>query len=1006
MNVRRIFIYNLFLILLQGTVFCQHIHAKEYYQLIKKYTAQDGMASDSPLKMIKDVRGFYWMATAQGLARFDGNRFMNFYFDELDNNSISNNWITDILNDNEGMIWIGTRDGVCKIDPYSLTISRSVIRNQPKVKSIFFVHDIVSSIAGELFVATGDGVYHISKLDGSLSKYLIDDLNNPVNNANINSIELDKDGHIYLCYGSRFLIIDDHAICAIYDLGKDEVCNRMLWADNFLFVDLNSNINYRYDLFSAAITKDHFLSSQYCFNGIAYNRLNHTLVYTNSNGLFGYDFNNITSSQLIQWNGKVQYSDKSGIIFVYLEKDQFWISTSTGLYLWEKRGSGIETYEFMDQLKKGRRNELMIISEMNNKGDCYISLIDSGLLKYNIHSKKVLPLSHSLQKLYKQHMFVEALISLTDSTLLLVSEETGLIYLNINTGDATPFHEIYGGKILLGVNTVLMEGDSILWYGLKDGLYKYNLRENKYTKIIYKIENELLSQYSNKIDQIVRDINGIIWCISDQRLLLSYVGRVLPRDDSMTIYFNQANSKQTTKLILNFKHIETRYDDLIWVSSNDGLIYWKSTAEDISPKYIGKEQGFASDFTRDIAISDTGILWVSTFNGLVKYNYVENLTTKFITDDGLFGNASWRVYIFNNKVFLPYSGAFSVLNPKELRIDDGNGQFGISNMQVNGNIKKMNKSNYLGNEILKLNYKEDQVTFGISRQVSNESDGMFKYKLLPLNTDWKVSNISEINYHNLLPGNYEFEVSPGSLVNSLKFDITAPFWQTLWFKLSILLIILGLIRYYIYGREKVIRDQYQLRQKISSDLHDDIGSTLTSINILSNVYDAMADKSPEDAKKLVHSISVQSREMQQSMSDIVWAVRPDNERIQDLIGRMREYTGDTLEKLNIKVEYNLELMHEKQLLPMELRKDFLLLFKETINNVARHAQATSVSINLKQDENNLLLTISDDGTWKTLSQSTGLGITSMEARAIKMNGSFLILPSTNGTKVKLSIPIP
>jgi signal transduction histidine kinase len=205
-------------------------------------------------------------------------------------------------------------------------------------------------------------------------------------------------------------------------------------------------------------------------------------------------------------------------------------------------------------------------------------------------------------------------------------------------------------------------------------------------------------------------------------------------------------------------------------------------------------------------------------------------------------------------------------------------------------------------------------------------------------------------------------------------------------------------------RIKRINEKNKLRNKIASDLHDEIGSTLTSINILSNVSQQAMEQQPLQAKEMMQQIAQQSKNIQQSMSDIVWSIRSENEKVEDLLVRMREYAAQTLEPLNITTTIEAEDNVGNKNLPMEYRKDLLLIYKEAINNIAKHADATVATIQLTNGKNNITLTIQDNGTWK--GANSGTGTKTMQERAEKIGGDLIINTLETGTKIKVVIPIP
>lgn len=195
-----------------------------------------------------------------------------------------------------------------------------------------------------------------------------------------------------------------------------------------------------------------------------------------------------------------------------------------------------------------------------------------------------------------------------------------------------------------------------------------------------------------------------------------------------------------------------------------------------------------------------------------------------------------------------------------------------------------------------------------------------------------------------------------------------------------------------------------MRNNIAKDLHDEIGSTLSSINILSHVSANSMELQPMQAKLMINQIAMQSKDMQQCMSDIVWSLRSENIAIESLTTRIREYAAQTLEPLQIKATIQFDNALTQHNLPIAYRKELLLICKEAINNIAKHSGATEANVSIRQSDNNYLLLIKDNGSWK--GASTGTGTKSMQERAMLINGSLTIQSNTHGTIVKAIVPIP
>jgi signal transduction histidine kinase len=197
-----------------------------------------------------------------------------------------------------------------------------------------------------------------------------------------------------------------------------------------------------------------------------------------------------------------------------------------------------------------------------------------------------------------------------------------------------------------------------------------------------------------------------------------------------------------------------------------------------------------------------------------------------------------------------------------------------------------------------------------------------------------------------------------------------------------------------------------VRTRIAADLHDDIGTNLTRIAILSEVaHQQLHDAYPSAATPL-SSIARISRESAASMSDIVWAVNPRRDSLLDLVLRMRSFANEVLAGRQIEFQFVAPDRELSQKLGAELRRDVFLIFKESLNNAVRHSSCTHVVIELRLDQSSLALEIRDDGCGFTPSGSSeGHGLVSMQRRAKSLGGELQLQSlAAEGTCISLSVP--
>lgn len=219
-------------------------------------------------------------------------------------------------------------------------------------------------------------------------------------------------------------------------------------------------------------------------------------------------------------------------------------------------------------------------------------------------------------------------------------------------------------------------------------------------------------------------------------------------------------------------------------------------------------------------------------------------------------------------------------------------------------------------------------------------------------------------------------------------------------------IVIGLLlinRYRVMNRTKRLIEIEKMRNTIARDLHDDIGSTLSSINILSKV--ALVEQNG-DTQNYLQRIGDQSTRMMEDMSDMVWSINPRNDSIEKVITHMREFATEIFESAGI--EYHFSDNSKAGLtLDSDRRKNLFLIFKEAVNNAAKYSKANLVEIELYQQDHSLILKIKDNGKgFDKQKITTGNGLRNQLERAKEVNGNITINSHLGrGTELELHLPI-
>ncbi|HYJ92468.1 MAG TPA: ATP-binding protein, partial [Pyrinomonadaceae bacterium] len=208
----------------------------------------------------------------------------------------------------------------------------------------------------------------------------------------------------------------------------------------------------------------------------------------------------------------------------------------------------------------------------------------------------------------------------------------------------------------------------------------------------------------------------------------------------------------------------------------------------------------------------------------------------------------------------------------------------------------------------------------------------------------------------------------------------------------------------------------RVRMRIATDLHDDIGASLSQIALLSEVVGRQVEETETNGLSThLHKISAVSTELVQAMGDIVWAINPRKDSLQELIKRMRRFAADIFSSSGIKFEFETNEFVDPIALGANIRREIFVIFKEAVNNIARHSVCKNVNLELHVNANHLILVLEDDGhgfnVLEKLSESFspeigGNGLINMRKRAADLGGECLIVSEIGkGTNIRIDVPL-
>lgn len=427
---------------------------------------------------------------------------------------------------------------------------------------------------------------------------------------------------------------------------------------------------------------------------------------------------------------------------------------------------------------------------------------------------------------------------------------------------------------------------------------------------------------------------------------------------------------------------------------------------------LNKTNGLLNDDITSLFTHPDGTVWYGTKTGINKMWLINgSIISKNLSNIYNIYNSVSKINYWNKNVWIATDGGFYKIKQaasiaykipvyfKELVFPTG----GFSLFTTDTAIRlKSNQNTFTVNFTAPFFINENQTRY-FYKLVSNNSEGQWN----------KISGNKSINFSGLTHGSYILQLSatayndiPGNHISSLTFYIDKPFYLQAWFIiLASLLLFLLLFSLYSW-RISQVKKIFQVRNAISKDLHDEIGATLSSINIYSDIAQSKVNGNKE-VVSLLGRIYQGSQQALESINDIVWYVDPRNDNFESIVVKMQDFAVPVLEAKNIATTFD---VHENVLtssMTMQVRQSTYRIFKEAINNILKYSQANKVLVKITKAGNYVSLKIEDDGKGFNPSEvKKGNGLNNMITRAAAMNGIFSIDAAPGkGCRIQLLCPI-
>lgn len=306
--------------------------------------------------------------------------------------------------------------------------------------------------------------------------------------------------------------------------------------------------------------------------------------------------------------------------------------------------------------------------------------------------------------------------------------------------------------------------------------------------------------------------------------------------------------------------------------------------------------------------------------------------------------------------------------------------------------------------------KAGQNDIVLTLKASLPPHSLYHYKLTNFHKNWQSSQYPIFHFMNLEGGMYLLEIKANNKYLQLPIEVNNALWQKWWFWPSIAFYVItivgtGAYLFFLYNFRQKLKLQ-AVRNKIASDLHDEVGSNLNSISIYTELLRKKTYKNSPELAPILEKVISSSKESVGLMRDTVWAINPLNDDIAKLFERMKGFATEILGAKDMEVVFEIDPNFTKLNLSMDQRKDIYLIFKEAINNIAKHAKATEAQIHLKKVPTGLQLCITDNGVgFESHTNTEGNGLRIFKERA-QQAGFELDIDSQTGQGTQITVLLP
>ncbi|TGE16981.1 sensor histidine kinase [Hymenobacter elongatus] len=987
--------------------------------MFRTLTAAQGLSENSVYSILQDKRGFLWLGTQDGLSRYDGVEFRVFRNDPQRAASLSSNFILSLAEDQQGHVWVGTGGGgLCRYNPvtgrfrtfeYAPDLSTGLADN--------FVRVVFCDRNGQIWAGTEGGLHRFAPTTNNFRRFTHPDT--PLENLRRNSVRTiaqsttgtlwvgTGEGRVSALNTSTGQLEPDarwQAASAITALQPDQKGG--LWVgtetDGLWYLPATGRpqaVGRRPGEMGEAIRALFLDRQQVVWAGTNKGLVRHEPA-TGSFQVYQY---RVGSASTLPDNVVLSvFQDRSGLL---------WAGTEGGISSFEARPSTFATYPGLD-------GPVWAVCE-DAAGRTWVGTESKGLRCYDPATGQQRQFRHDPNDPGSlSEDFVRAVCVDRRGRLWVGTQSQGLDCLEPG---ATRFVHYRHDPAVKGslsedyVRTVYEDPQGSLWVGTEGGLNRYEPGQQQFT-VFRNIPHDSTSLSNNFVRVVLQDRAGMVWVGTGGGGLCQYN----PKTGRFRAF--RSDDHDPRSLSSNFVRsiLEDRAGQL-WIGTEGGGLCRLDDRTRGTFTTFREPQGLPNDVVYGVLEDATAHLWLSTNKGLARFTPASRQFFTFDTRDGLpFDEFNAGGYHHGQRGQLYFGGVNGLVRftPATVRTNTtpppvvltGFRKFNQlvdldTSITVRRSIELAPSDYFFSLEFAALNFRQPE-------------KNRYAYMLENFDPDWvQAGSKREATYTNLDPGIYTFRVratNNDGIWNprgtALTIIVQPPWYGTWWFRILISWVVFGLLFLGYRLRVRQLLALERVRHNIARDLHDDMGSTLSSISILSQIARThQHHHRTEQATVLLDQIGDSSRRMLDAMDDIVWTINPAHDSMEDVVARMRGFASDVLEARGIDFTFRADPSVAGLRLDMRARREFFLLFKEAINNLAKYAQCRQAAIRLTYEHHRLLLSVQDDGVGfdaDAPAQGGGNGLTNMRNRATAMSGTLTIRTAPGqGTDLQLSVPL-